>query len=170
MDPSLDEYDYALGILKHGDEAQLGELAQMLVGFPHGVDSFLGRRWIINAIDSGSIRSIRWMLQAKVDIRFQDEEGRTVLHAAIDRHSADRLECLELLLKSRAQVNAYGVNGWTPAHLAAARDDVESLQLLKKYGANLRIRGSIDMNETPLQEAIRFKSARAVAFLKRNAA
>jgi ankyrin repeat protein len=166
MGPNMDDYDNALGILARGDEAQLEELSLILDYFPHGVDSLLGRKWIINAIDLGSMRSIRWMLRMKVNLHFRDEEGRTVLHAAIDRRSADRLECIELFLKSGALVNADGANGWTPAHLAAARDDVETLKLLKKYGANLNMRASIDMNETPLQEAIRFKCTNAVAFLK----
>lgn len=52
------DYDYVLGILASGDEAQLNELGQLMENFPEGVDDFIGRRWIINAIDCGSLASI----------------------------------------------------------------------------------------------------------------
>jgi ankyrin repeat protein len=167
--PDRDDYDYALDVLAHGDDSQLEELAQLVPEFPAGVDDFLGRRWIINAIDCGSLRSIEWILSRKVDLSFRDEEGYTVLHAAIDRRDGDRHECLRLLLEAGAPVNAHGINDWTPAHMAAVRDDVEVLKLLRAYGADFTIRTEIDNYATPLEEAKRSRKAAAVAYLQSEA-
>ena len=58
------------------------------------------------------------------------------------------------LLKHGADVNAKGLNDWTPSHLAAARNDLESLKILHKFGADLTIRTDIDDYATPYQEAV----------------
>jgi len=47
------DYDFAIDVLKSGDRARLEELALLVEGFPDGVDSFMGRRWIIHAIGVG---------------------------------------------------------------------------------------------------------------------
>ncbi|WP_457334855.1 ankyrin repeat domain-containing protein [Rhizobacter sp. P5_C2] len=166
MPSGPNDYDFAMGLLTRGDEPQLEELAQLLPEFPSGVDELLGRRWIINAIDCGSLRSISWILSRGVDLSFEDEEGYTVLHAAIDRRGSERHQCLRLLLEAGAPVNARGINGWTPAHMAAVRDDVETLRVLRAYGADFTIRTQIDNYATPLEEATRSRKTAAVAFLR----
>ena len=50
-------------------------------------------------------------------------------------------------------MNLKGVNDWTPAHMAAARDDVEALRVLVAHGADVSIRTTIDGYATPLEEA-----------------
>ena len=169
MPKPYDDYDYALGILRSGQEAQLAELEQLLDGFPYGIDDFIGRRWIINAIDCGSRASVNWMLSRGVDLSFEDEEGYTVLHAAIECSLSDKHEIIELLLQHGASVSAHGVNDWTPAHMAVARDDLETLRLLTQFGADLTIRTRIDHYETPLELAKRLKNANAVQFLEHSA-
>ena len=140
--------------------------------FPKGLDGFLHRHWITNAIDCGSRTSVEWMLTKGVDISFRDDEGCTVLHSALDRELPDKYEVLELLLKHGAPVNARGLNDWTPAHMAAARDDVKALRLLVRYGADLSIRTRIDNFATPLEEARSLNkdgiaiTERAIAFLE----
>ncbi len=84
----------------------------------------------------------------------------------IDSKRADRYELLELLLRAGAPVNLKGINEWTPAHLAAARDDVEALRLLVAHGADLSIRTDIDDFATPLEEARTLGCRKAVAFSK----
>ena len=160
------DYDVAIEILKSGDRARLEELALLVEGFPDGVDSFIYRRWIINAIDVGAMSSIQWMLATGVDLSFRDEEGYTPLLAAIERRSDDRYEVLRLLLDAGAPINRKGINDWTPAHMAAARDDVEALRLLVAHGADLTIRTEIDDYATPLEEARHLRQYRAVAFLE----
>lgn len=168
--PQSDEYRdyvYVIGLLTSGGDVEWQELEQLIEGFPHGGDEFIGRRWITNAIDCGSVASVRWMLARKVNLRFQDNAGYTVLHSALDREGSDRHELLEFLLEAGADVNAKGVNDWTPAHMAAVREDLEALRILVKYGADLSIRTDIDSYATPLEEARHLRKLAAVEFLEK---
>lgn len=161
-----DEYNRGIDVLKSGDVAQLDALTREIDGFPNGVDSFIGRRWILHAIDVGTPASLEWMLARGVDLVFCDEEGYTPVLAAIESPRADRRDVLERLLHAGAPVNLKGINDWTPAHMAAARDDVEVLRLLVAHGADLTIRTNIDDYATPLEEARILGQHRAVAFLE----
>ena len=160
------DYVYVLETLKTGTREQFEELEQLIHGFPDGVDPFIGRRWIINAIDVGSTSAIEWMLSRGVDLAFRDEEGYTPLHAAIESRAPDREQRLELLLAAGASVDLKGINDWTPAHMAAARDDVDALRLLVRFGADLSIRTEIDDYATPLEEARNLRCPNAVAYLE----
>jgi ankyrin repeat protein len=162
---AMTQYDRAMSALQLGSAASLEQLEQF-EGFPHGVDPYIGRRWIINAIDIGSLASIRWILERGVDLNFRDEEGYTPIHSVIDRARDDKIEVLTLLLEAGAPVDLKGINDWTPAHLAAARDDVESLRVLVKHGADLTIRTEIDDYATPLEEARNLGKLNAVRFLE----
>lgn len=107
------------------------------------------------------------MLQKGVDLTFRDEEGYTPLHAAIERSdSGDRLEILKLLLQAGAPINLKGINDWTPAHMAAARDDVDALKILVQFGADLSLRTEIDDYATPLEEARNLGKMNAVRYLE----
>jgi ankyrin repeat protein len=163
---ALQRYEYGLDALQSGDLERLCALAIELEGFPHGEDSYLGRRWITNAIDVGSKATVEWMLSVGVNLDFTDAEGYTPLHSAIERDRPDRIEVLELLLTAGAPVNLKGVNDWTPAHLAAARDDVDALRLLVRHGADLTIRTDIDDHATPLEEARNLGKLAAAKYLE----
>lgn len=160
------DYDFVIGVMASGDRFHLEELEQLLEGFPDGVDDFIGRRWIINAIDCGSRVSVEWMLSQKVDLSFRDEEGYTVVHSALERNGADKYEILKLLLEAGADVNAHGINDWTPAHMAAARDDIQALELIVQAGADLSLRTRIDEYATPLEEAKTLGKTNAVKYLE----
>nr|WP_298097913.1 ankyrin repeat domain-containing protein [uncultured Shinella sp.] len=151
--PEYDDYVYIVDVLATGSDEQLDELEKLVDGFPEGAAKYLGRSWIRTAIASGSLNSIEWMLQHKIDLSFRDEEGYTVLHAALERAGQDKYSVLTLLLDKGAPVNAHGINDWTPAHMAAVQDEVEALKLLIEHGADLSIRTRIDDYETPLEEA-----------------
>lgn len=109
------------------------------------------------------------MLSRNVNVTFQDEEGYTVIHSALERAQPDKYDIIELLLKHGAPVNAHGINDWTPAHMAAVREDIEALELLIRFGADLSIRTRIDDYATPLEEARNLKKSRAVEFLENGA-
>ena len=163
---SYADFELVLGIMKSGDVTKLEELAALDESFPDGVDSFLGRRWIITAIDVvAPLRTIDWMLSRGVDLTFRDGEGYTPLLAAIESRRPNRIELLGRLLAAGAPVNKKGINDWTPAHMAAARDDVEVLKVLVAAGADLTIRTDIDQCATPLEEAKSLRNAKAVAYL-----
>ena len=160
------EYERMFEVLKRGQVAELEAEAARMPAFPDGVDDYLGRRWIINAIDAQSTATLEWMLAKGVDLEFKDDEGYTPLHIAIDSKGANHLEVLKLLLEAGAPVNLKGINDWTPAHMAVARDDVEALKLLVKFGANLNIRTEIDNYETPFEEARRYRRHNVLRYLE----
>jgi ankyrin repeat protein len=162
---SYSDFEIVMGIMKSGDVTQLEELAALDESFPDGVDSFIGRHWILTALDVAPLRTIDWMLSRGVDLTFRDDEGYTPLLAAIESRRPDRVELLGRLLAAGAPVNKKGINDWTPAHMAAARDDVEVLKVLVAAGADLSIRTDIDECATPLEEAKSLRSAKAVAYL-----
>lgn len=165
MDKSYAEYERIMHALVIGSVQDLETLASQVPSFPQGVDSFLGRRWITNAIGSGSKRSVMWMLAKGVDLAFVDT-GFSPLHSAIDREQDDRYEVLEALLKAGAPVNTRGINGWTPAHRAAAHEDIDALKILIRYKADLNERTNIDDYATPLEEAQNLGRIKSVEFLK----
>src|SRR5512138_224178 len=162
----LMEYRDILEVLSSGDIDAWEKLAQELQDFPEGVDGLVHRRWIINAIDSGSLACVRWMIKRGVELGFRDEEGYTPLHAAIESSKDNKYELLQLLLSADAPVNLKGINDWTPAHMAAARDDVKALRLLVQFGADLSIRTEIDEYATPLEEAQNLGKSNAAAYLE----
>ena len=162
----MDEYRRMMEIVETGTLEQLERLATEVPGFPDCADPFVERRWIINAIFSGSTMAIRWMLGKDVDLHFRDDEGFTPLHACIESAREDKHDVLELLIIAGAPLNLKGLNDWTPAHLAAARDDVEALRMLVRHGADLSIRTEIDEYATPLEEARHLGKLNAVRYLE----
>ena len=159
-------YERAMSLLQSGCARELESLERELDVFPLGEDPYFGRRWIINAIDCGCMESIRWILSRGVELGFRDEEGYTPILSALERDREERLEILELLLRTGAPVNRKGVNDWTPAHMAAARDDVDALRVLVLHGADLSIRTEIDDYATPLEEARHLGKLNAVRYLE----
>lgn len=168
MDPANSSTgdDRIMGLLIAGSVEALEREAAANPRFPHGVDDRLGRYWIINAVDCGSPQAIAWMIAKGVDLSFVDEEGTTVLLSALDRGQPDRHEVLDLLLRSGAPTDLHGINNWTAAHMAASRDDVEALRILKRHGADLgAIRNDFGIT-TPLDDARTLKCWKAAAFLE----
>jgi ankyrin repeat protein len=159
-------YLRALEVLRAGAVDELEALARELDGFPDGVDPYMGTRWIQHAIALGSAESVRWMIARGVDLDFCDEGGYSPVHSALERARDDRLELLDLLLRAGAPVNRKGFNDWTPAHKAAASDDVDALRVLVRHGADLTIRTAIDDRATPLEEARLLGKRNAVTYLE----
>ncbi len=160
------DYSYLLELLKDGSIGLLEEAAAVLDDFPEGEDDYFQRRWIINALHCGASQSIKWILSKNVQLDFRDDEGGTVLISALERELADRYEVFELLLQHGAPINLQGWNDWTPAHMAAARNDVTALKLLVHHGADLTVRTRIDNYATPLEEARSLKRHEAVRYLE----
>jgi ankyrin repeat protein len=135
---NCNKYNIMMAVVKGGKLHELEGLALSAAPFPHGVDPFLERHWITNAINAHALTSIRWMLSKAVDVSFMDEEGHTVLFDVLDcNNGAMRYEMLEELLKAGSPPNKLGHANETAAQRAAWSGDLEALKLLQKYGANL---------------------------------
>lgn len=143
-----------MGIIGTADFPALEELAQCCDTFPDGVDDLIGRHWITNAIDCGSAEVVSWMLSHGATIPVDVKDGYTVLHSVIERDKDDKYQMMRILIAAGADVNEIGIHGYTPAHQAAVRNDVEALKILNEMGADFNIQTSVDDYATPLEEAI----------------
>jgi Ankyrin repeats (many copies) len=162
-----DEYERIMKLVMSGDIAGLEELARTQVGFPDSQDPWLHRHWLTNAIDCGTLEVVRWMLKMGASPIYRDGEGYTSLHSAIEREEADKHELMAILIEYGADINAHGLNDWTPAHMAAARNDVEALRILHAANADLTVRTQIDNFLTPLEEArVLGSSPEVIAYLE----
>jgi ankyrin repeat protein len=147
------DYDSGMRAIIAGDLPELERLAATDDNFPAGTDPFLGRTWLRNAIDCGTVEVVKWMLAKGSPVNYEDDEGYPALHSAIDREKSDRYGVLDLLCAAGADVNASGLNDWTPLHMAAARNEVEAVKVLLRHGADVQARTRIDDYATPLEEA-----------------
>jgi len=161
-----EEFDHVIALLRSGTPDEWEALCRTIPGFPNGTDDFVGRRSITHAVVEGSKASVEWMLTKGVELDFRDGEGYTPVLTAIERRTKDKYEVLEALLRAGASANLRGINDWTPAHMAAARDDVEALKILVRYKANLAIRTEIDDFATPLEEARTLGKTKAAKYLE----
>ena len=166
MTDTYREYKYLLDLLAEGNIELLEEAEKVIDSFPTGVDNFVQRHWITNAIDCGSLEGVKWVLSKDVDLSFCDDEGYTPILSAIDRELPHKHEILQLLINRGAPINKKGINDWTPLHMAAAREDIDALRVLVKNGADLTIRTEIDEYATPLEEARILKRRKSVEYLQ----
>lgn len=146
--PESKEVVEILEILGTGGPSDFEFVKSLIEHFPDGLDAWLGRHWITNAIDCGSTEAVKWVLQQKINLTFRDDEGYTVLHSAIERPGVEANEIIRMLIAAGADVNAHGVNDWTPLHMAVARGKPEIIEMLLEAGADRSIRTRIDDYET----------------------
>lgn len=160
------ELDHVVEGLRHGDEQDLQALSRRYPNFPKGIDPFVGDPWIVFAMDVGSIRAIRWMLEAGIDIDAKSDANEAPIHACLERASPDRYDVLQELIAAGADIQIRGRNDWTPLHLAAARNDVKAIEILLKAGADIGARTGMDTESTPEEEALRLGAEEAAKTLK----
>ena len=94
------------------------------------------------------------LLASGVDVESRDSNNRTALYtAAANNQSA----VVQLLCESKANVNVYGFNKWTPLTAAARNGHVEVIKVLLKYGkgVNLEMKDDTELyRHTPLYHAV----------------
>ena len=152
-------YKWIMDRLKDGTVDDWELFAQMFSDFPCGLDDFIHRHWITNAIDCGSLEAVKWMISKGVNLHFVDDEGYSPLHSCIDRTLPDKYEILQLLIDSGADINigteleTQGTNGWTPLHMASVRNDIKAVKILLDSGADCTLKTPIDDYATAEQEA-----------------
>ena len=150
------EYDLIFRAMVESDIQALERYSEVVEGFPQGKDQVTEDYWIINAVDSGTLEVVEWMIQRGVAIDVVNDEGYTVLFSAIDREDAQKYAIMRALIEAGARVNEQGrhtMDTYSAAHLAAIRDDIEALKILIEYGADLSIKTEMDNNANVLEEA-----------------
>lgn len=154
--------------IKQGNIAAMEQYALMDKSFPTGTYDDPGTVcWIEEAIDHGTVEAVEWMLRQGAPVDFGLDRGNgSPLHAALERTDHARLGILQLLIEAGADLHERGIHDYTPAHLAACRNDVEALRILHQAGADFSLKTGIDEYATPRGEAIAMgRGPDAVEFL-----
>lgn len=90
---------------------------------------------IIMATRSNAATIVKLLVDAGVDVNYQDEHGETALHTAA---RLGHVECMRVLVAGDANIeimeNSYG---WTPLFVAAVEGQLSALELLVEEGAEV---------------------------------
>ena len=100
----------------------------------------------VDVADFGRVLKSGWGKDPPEDIRksiremdstFPDTQSRTVLHVASKSAS---LEIVDLLVKYKADINAYDADGFTPLHLAAMYGNIQVVKKLVETNADVNLK------------------------------
>lgn len=152
-DPSYKEFREIYDWLSAGNLDELEFASQVVDGFPNGWDGYFGTPWIVHAVSSRCVESVIWMIENGVSLNPAVTDGYPPLLACVEQSGAEKYQILEYLISSGANLNERGINGWTPLHLAALRDDERSMRMLLAAGADRTVTTQCDDNATAEDEA-----------------
>jgi len=105
------------------------------------------------AIYHSPLPMVRQLLELGANPNYEDHAGFPSLIAALTSEREDTCEIVELLLSFGANIQQRGMNGFTPLHCAAARDNPKAIELLLSHGADPIARTNVDDFTTPIEEA-----------------
>ena len=131
---------------------------ELLQQYPD-LSSSIADHWLNIAIDCAPLKCVRWMISKGVNLHYNSPGGYFPLHCCIDREFPDKYEMLQLLIDNGADINigtevgTMADNGWSPLHMAAARNDLEAIKILLDNGADPTLKTIIDSYCTAEQEA-----------------
>jgi len=121
-------------------------------------EAFGGGHVLVYAIYWSPPPFIAWMIAEGAEVNFAADDGFPALLAALSRDRPPRHEVLATLLANGADVDARGINDWTPLHYAVSLHDAVAIRMLLAAGADPSQRTRIDQYSTALDDA------RAMAF------
>ena len=152
--------------LSAGNLDALAAHAERLPDFPNGQDMFIGRPWLTNAVDSGSVASVGWVLDQGVDPNYQDDEGYSPLMSAVSPDNATAPQLVALLLARGADPNFKVTLDRTALHAAACQSTPEVAKLLLDAGADPFAYDSDYVPARPIDDARSLKRHDVVALLE----
>jgi len=107
----------------------------------------------------GDVEMVQVLLDYKVDVNIQDDDGYAPLHYASNSAFFARIhnvvqslpDTVQLLLEHGADVNMRALDNSTPLHAATGNGSFEIVRMLLEHGANVGARD--DEDRTPLHKA-----------------
>lgn len=92
-----------------------------------------------NLRHSCDLNVLNYLIEKGANVNAQNNEGNTIIFESIFPRGT------EILLRNGAAVNIRNSKGQTALHYAAKRDDLDTILLLIKYGAELNLKDENDM-------------------------
>ena len=119
-----------------------------------------------DAIHKGNVAALNvFLAQNPAAVRDRIDGQRTLLHVATDwpGHFPNVRLTISALVERGADLNApfLGKHAETPLHWAASSDDLEALDALLDFGADIEAPGSVIGGGAPLSDAVAFACWRA---------
>ncbi len=114
---------------------------------------YIGNTPLLTVIAHDCLELVELMLLHGADPNIAVDDGYTCLLTAIESEGAESDAIVARLIESGANIHKSGINGWTPLHMAAARNQLKKAARLLDAGAQIDQRKEIDGEETPLMEA-----------------
>ncbi|XP_076279889.1 uncharacterized protein LOC143208872 [Lasioglossum baleicum] len=145
------------------------QMVELLINYGANVNvkNSLGETPIVNAIENRDKKMIELLLTNGADIK----EDPKVLRVAVENGN---LKIVEDILTDCADVNMLLIgcsefDAWAPPlHRAVKRKQVQMVELLINYGANVNVKNS--QGETPIFDAIRSRDKQMIKLLLSNGA
>lgn len=151
--------------IRAGDTNELEAFAACVDDFPHGVDAWLGIRWMSYAVSTGSVRAVRWMLRRGASANAREDNGDRPVHACLRSEAPSRYAVLRLLIAAGSDPDAFGFAGRTPLHVAAMRNDFEALEVLLDARADRHLQASVAGRRTAEEDARRHGHTASADFI-----
>lgn len=164
-DPSYKELLEVSGWLAAGDLSNLEFALEAVDSFPHGEDGWFDISWICHAVGNGSVASVRWMIEKGVDLSPEKAGGFPPLMECLDDLAPNGHQILEILIEAGADLNQRGINGWTPLHLAAIRDDETAMRILLEAGSDRSVTTLCDDDANAEDEARKLGHVKSANFI-----
>jgi len=135
--------------------------------FPNVQDPLTATDLLALAIYRSPLAMVQALLDLGVDPNYEALDGFPAVYAALSTDRPDRHALIELLLARGADVNARGINDYTPLHYAVALRDGRVMEILLARGADPTLKTRIDDYATPLEEAELRGNVDGAAMLRR---
>ena len=100
---------------------------------------FDGQTLLHHAVDSNSLKAAKMLLESKADPNLKNSAGRSPLMnlVRLNGPSPDRVAMLRLFLENGADVNSRNDNGNSLVHVSTGWRDLEYLEILVEFGADI---------------------------------
>jgi ankyrin repeat protein len=115
---------------------------------------------LVDAVKKSDIKTVRALLQAKVDVNSASADGTTALHWAVD---GDNREIAKVLVAAGANAKSRNSYGITPLTIACINADPDMVELLLKAGADPNT--VFSEGESAIMTAARTGNAKVVKLL-----
>ena len=113
-----------------GQLKMIQDLLQDLTIDINKIDNISGSTAVIESCKMDHVDVLKFLLDQGADANVTDFEGKLALHYAVQ---APGCQCLPIMLRETADIDAYERDGNNIWHLAAAKVNIEALHMLKDY-------------------------------------